>query len=450
MRLYLFTGCVDRLLFYLPEDNYCRKPELFLFQVVTVCRDEWHPHRYRKLNEMNKTRYFLLIWAVLAMGVACKNNNEAPPNMVRTYPVMAVSTQDVTGYTVYPARMQGRNNNDVRAKISGYIREVLVDEGQPVSRGQVLFRLETNMLSQSANAASSAVQAARASIEAARARVEAAQVEVNRLKPLVEKNIISPVQLETAHANLLQAQSQVKQAEASRMQAQSTYQSARENVNYSIIRSPINGVVGRLPLRVGSLVGPTDPVPLTTVSDVNEIWAYFSMNEREYLNFLNNAEGKTAAEKIRNMPEVTLQLANDSIYPHKGKIEAVTGQIDPSTGTILFRAAFPNAERLLANGNSGRILVPKLYSQAVVIPESATFEQQGIVYAFKVEKDTIQQVVVNVIDRINNRALLGGGLRVGDTIVAAGIGGLRSGVAIKPQQINADSLFNSIKPIFAK
>ena len=384
----------------------------------------------------------------LVMAIGCKNSDQGPRDMVQTYPVMAVPTQDVTGFTSYPASMQGRNNNDVRAKISGYIRQVLVDEGQRVSRGQVLFRLETNTLSQTANAAGSAVGAAEANIAAARAAVEAAQVEVNRLRPLVEKNIISNVQLETANANLLQAQSQLKQAQAARTQAQANYQSARANVDYSVIRSPINGVVGKLPLRVGALVGPTDQMPLTTVSDVSEIWAYFSMNEREYLNFLTNAEGATAAEKVKNMPEVSLRLANDSLYPHKGKIEAVTGQIDPGTGTIMFRAAFPNAERLLANGNSGKILIPKYYNNTLVIPEAATFEQQGIVYAFKVEKDTVEQVVIRLKDRVNNRALVQSGLSKGDTIVATGIGGLRTGITIKPQPINSDSLFQSIQPIF--
>ena len=398
---------------------------------------------------MTKQINFLWAGLIALTAAACGSADKGGPQQgAKPYPVVTVPQKTLTGYTSFPASIEGRNNNDVRAKISGYIKQVLVDEGQPVSRGQVLFRLETNILSQTANAAQSGVSAASASVNAARAAVNAAQVEVNKLVPLVEKNIISNVQLETAKANLLTAQSHLQQAQANRAQAGANYRSAAANVDYSVIRSPINGIVGKLPLRVGSLVGPTDPTPLTTVADVSEVYAYFSMNEKDYLNFLNQTPGVTVAEKLNNMPMVELELANGQPYYEKGRIKAVTGQIDPSTGTILFRASFPNQRKLLANGNSGTIKIPKMYDNVLVVPEAATFEQQGMVYVYKVSRDTVTSVAVGVLDRIDNMALLGGGLQKGDTIVASGIGGLRNGTAIKRRPVDFDSTVKAIKAIF--
>lgn len=397
---------------------------------------------------MFKHSAFLLAGIIAIVVASCGGDKKTKDQGAKLYPVVTVPVKNVTGYTSFPSSIEGRINNDVRAKISGYIRQVLVDEGQSVGQGQVLFRLETNILTQNASAAQSGVSAAAASVNAARAAVNAAQVEVNKLMPLVQKNIISDVQLQTARANLSTAQAQLKQAQANQSQASANYKSVAANIDYAVIRSPINGIVGKLPLRVGSLVGPTDPTPITTVSDVSEVYAYFSMNEKDYLNFLNQTQGATVADKLNNLPPVELELANGETYSEKGRIRAVTGQIDPATGTILFRASFPNPRRLLSNGNSGVIKIPKPYHDVLVVPEAATFEQQGIVYVFKVSKDTVAQVVVGVLDRIDNMALIGGGINKGDTIVSSGIGGLNTGTPIKPKMTDFDETVRAIKPIF--
>lgn len=373
---------------------------------------------------------------------------EMNPNAARPYPVIIVPQKSLTGYLSYPTSIQGRVNNEVRAKISGYIKEVLVDEGQMVRKGQILFRLETNTLSETAAAAKSGVGTADAGIRAAEASVNAAQVEVNRLIPLVDKNIVSKVQLETAEANLNSAQSVLAQAQATKKQAQANYLSAAANVDYSIIRSPIDGVVGKLPLRVGSLVGPSDATPITTVSETSEVYAYFSMNESEYLNFLDKTPGATLTEKLKNIPQVTLVLANNQEYSYKGHIKTVTGQIDPKTGTILFRATFPNPGRLLTNGNSGTIKIPKPYHNVLVAPEPATFEQQGVVHVFKVNRDTVNSVIIGVADRIDNMVIIKSGVQLGDTLIAAGTNSLRTGSKVIPQRADFDSLINAIKPVF--
>ncbi|WEK70737.1 MAG: efflux RND transporter periplasmic adaptor subunit [Candidatus Chryseobacterium colombiense] len=390
----------------------------------------------------------LVILSIAALSLtACKK--EAPKqDGAKPYPVVNVESKNIVGYQTFPATIQGKINNDVRAKIQGYITQVLVDEGQYVTKGQPLFRLETNILNENAAASKAGIGAAESNIAAAQASVNAAQVEVNKLKPLVQKNIISNVQLQTAQANLAQAQAQLQQANAAKRQAVANYKGVEANIEYSVIRAPISGVIGKLPLKVGSLVGPTDQTPLTTISDTSQLYAYFSMNEKEYFNFLEKSPGASLPEKIKNLPLVELQLANGSIYGEKGRIETMTGQIDATTGTIQFRVGFSNPQKLLSNGNSGTIRLPKTYENVLVVPESATYEQQGIVYVYKVEKDTAKNVVVNVIDRIDNLALIKSGVNKDETIIAAGIGGLKPGTAIIKKPVKMDSLVQSIKPKF--
>lgn len=404
----------------------------------------------------------ILFLAILGTLSSCKKE-EAPKNSgPKPYPVVQVEIKNLTGFQNFPATIQGKTNNDVRAKIQGYITQVLVSEGQYVTKGQPLFRLETNVLTENAAAAKSGISAAQANvaaaesnIQAANASVNAAQVEVNKLRPLVEKNIISNVQLQTAVANLAKANAMLQQARAGKQQAQSgtaqakaTYKGVEANIDYSVIRAPISGVVGALPLKTGSLVGPSDSMPLTTISDTSEIFAYFSMNEKQYFDFLENAKGATVAEKIKNLPMVGLELANGSDYGEKGRIETVTGQVDQQTGTIQFKVAFPNANKLLSNGNSGIIKLPQMYENALVIPEASTSEQQGLVYVYKVMGDSAVNSVIKLDARVNNYAIIKSGLKKGDKIIAAGFTGLKSGSKIKEQPVKMDDMIESIKPIF--
>ena len=365
--------------------------------------------------------------------VSC-GGNESQQEEAGVYPVVEVENRDILAYQTYPTSIQGINNNDIRAKIQGYISEVLVDDGQHVSKGQMMFRLETNVLSQNASAAQSGVAAAQA-------RVEAAQVEMNKLQPLVDQNIVSPVLLETARVNLLQAQSEFEQAKAN-------HRSVTANVDYSVIRAPMDGVVGKINLRTGALVGPTDPTPITTVSDVRELYAYYSMNESEYLDFLYETAGNSTQEKLDNVPLVELVMANGRIYEEKGKISTVTEQINPQTGSIQFRVSFPNKQGILTNGNSGTIRIPKTYKNVLVIPETGIFEQQGKVYTYTVQDDTVKLAEITELDRINNLVLVKSGLKQGDIVVARGVGSLRSNTVILPTKTVTDSIINNIQPIF--
>ena len=408
-----------------------------------------------------KNKIILLTFSALSV-LSCSKGDQKPPQGPKVVSTVAVEARNVIGYSTFPASIEGRVNNDVRAKMQGYITQVLVDEGQYVSKGQPLFRLETNSLNQSANAAKAGVGAARsnvsaseASVKAAQAAVNAAQVEVNKLRPLVEKNIISSVQLQTAQANLARAQAQVAQAQAGKQQAsagvaqaQANFQGVQANIDYSVIRAPISGVIGKINFRTGSLVGPGDPMPISTVSDTSELYAYFSMNEKEYLDFLKNSKGATVPEKIKNMPAIELVLANGDVYEEKGYVKAVTGQIDAATGSIQFRVSFPNPKKLLSNGNSGSVRIPIAYDNVLVVPESATIEQQGLVYIYKVKQDTAKSNVIKVIDRVNNMVVIKEGAEKGEIVVVEGVGTLKTGTPVKPQPKKFDDIINAIQPIF--
>jgi len=396
---------------------------------------------------MNTRIKFLAILAIVSF-FSCKNEKkqfETPPPSL---PTVEAALKDVVVFHSYPVRIEGTVNNDVRAKISGYITKVYVDEGQAVSAGQPLFKLETNIQSQNANAGQAAINAAQANIEAAQAAVNAAQVEVNKLIPLVEKNIISNIQLETARANLKKAEGQLEQARANKGQAKANYNATIANINFGVVRSPISGIVGAINMREGSLVSPNDQTPITTVSETKDVYAYFSMNESEYFDFLEKTEGKNIAAKLKNLPPVELILPNGQPYAHKGKIHTVTGQINPNTGTIQFRATFPNQEGLLSNGNSGVIKIPQHIKGATVVPESATFEQQGATYVYQVFGDSVTNTPVKILSRENNLALIASGIKVGDKVVAQGVSKLRPGSKIKAIPTQIDSIIQAIKPIF--
>ncbi|MFD2517268.1 efflux RND transporter periplasmic adaptor subunit [Salinimicrobium flavum] len=370
---------------------------------------------------MKKISFITIVLGILLL-VSCKNEEQqAQQQGAMPLPVVEVPVRTVTGFTSYPVSIEGTVNSAVRAKVPGYITDVLVDAGEKVSKGQVLFKLETEALSQDAGAA--------------RANVSAAQVEVDKLKPLVEKGIISNVQLETAKARL--------------EQAKANYNSVAASIGYAQIKSPVDGYVSSINYREGALVSPGDPNPLTRVSDIEEVYAFFSMNEREYLNFVQNTPGSNLVEKIENFPPVSLELVNGQIYDHEGKMETVTGQIDPSTGTVTFRAIFPNPNEILTSGNSGKILIPRTYENVPVVPESASYEQQGRVYVYRVQGDSMAvSTIIEVRDRVEGVIVVGAGVAEGDWIVAQGVGKLRNNTPITPQPIPFDSIAGSLKPIF--
>lgn len=361
--------------------------------------------------------------------VSCGGNenqeNRKPEGPTKVLTVK-VPTRDITTFNRFSTRIEGIINSEARPKIAGYITEVLIDEGQKVRKGQVLFKLETASLNEEA--------------AAAQANIHASQIQVDQLRPLVEKGIVSENQLTTAEARL--------------SQSKAAYQGIAANIGYATVKSPVDGYVGEIRIRKGNLVSPNDPTPLTTVTDINKVYAYFSMSERNYLDFLKSAEGETRDEKIKNMPEVSLIMANGDEYPRKGKIETINSQIDRGTGTISIRAVFDNPEQYLTNGSTGEIQVPSVYENAIIVPQNATFLKQDKIYVVKVEKSDEGTVAVahpfKVKDEVRNFYIVASGVKAGEEIVAVGVEKLRSGTLIEPDFKEFDSLIKPVTVVYEK
>lgn len=373
------------------------------------------------MKKINLYSITTLCFALVLSSCGKKQEQQMAQGAAPAFPVAIISHKTITGFQEYPTNIEGIINSDVRAKVSGYIQKVLVDEGQKVRKGQALFKLETQSLSQDAGAA--------------RARINVAKVEVEKLVPLVEKGIISPVQLETAKANLAQAQA--------------NFSSINANIDYATVKSPVDGYVAAINFREGSLVSSNDSRPLTTVSDIKQVYAFFSLNEADYLNFLENTAGKNIEEKIANFPAVSLVLANGNTYSEKGKIQTSSSQINQNTGTISFRAIFNNPNQLLTNGNSGKIQVPTIYENAVVIPQEATYEQQGNIMVYKLgENNVVASTIVKIKANVDNLYVVESGINEGDKIVTSGVSKLRSEMPITPQEVAYDSIIKPIEKLF--
>ena len=239
---------------------------------------------------------------------------------------------------------------------------------------------------------------------------------------MAEKGIVGNVQLETAEDSYQTAMAGLAQAEAALKNAQAT-------IGWTNVTSPVDGLVGEIPLRLGSLVNSSNV--LTTVANTGNVYAYFSLNEKELSVFLNDLEGNTQAEKIKNAPSVNLTLADGSIYEHQGKIETITGSINISTGSASFRAEFPNKEGKLRSGTSGKVSLPKHRENAIVVPQKATFAQQDKVLVYNVQGDSVVQKVISVLPTPDGKSyVVTDGLMTGDRIVTDGIATLNHGKKI--------------------
>lgn len=359
-----------------------------------------------------KNRSFLGAIAALLIVSACGKKEEQAPQMgPAPFPVQTVVKQDAIVYEEYTANLEGQQNVEIRPKVNGFIQKIYVDEGQEVRKGQLLFKLETQTLNQDA--------------AAAKANVTAAQVEVDRLKPLVDRKIISNVQLETAKAKLAQAKA--------------AYSSVAANVNYGTIVSPVDGVIGSLPYKEGALVSSTTEQPLTTVSDTRRVRAYFSMNEKQMLNFTRTFKGASLQDKLKNTPAVSLLLVDGSEYEEKGRLETVNGLVNPTTGTTQFRAEFPNPQSILRSGSSGVVRLPIENKSAILVPQNAVMDMQGKQMVYVVGKDnTVKSRILNITTTSGTDFIVAEGLEEGEVIVVEGASKLKDGMAILPQPVKEE------------
>ena len=354
--------------------------------------------------------------AVMACFMAAVSCGQAPTAMgPAEYAVMTIATTDREIPINYSAPIRGRQDIAIYPQVSGTIFELCVNEGQTVSKGQPLFIIDQVPYK-------AALQTAEANVAAAKAGVATAQLTYDSKKELYAKNVVSQYDLLTAENTLLTAKAQLAQAEAQRV-------NAANNLSYTVVKAPANGVVGTLPYRVGALVSASIPQPLTTVSDNSDVYVYFSMTENQLLN-LTRQYG-SIANTLKNMPDVQLVLNDGSVYDRTGRIESISGVIDTSTGSVQLRAVFPNADGLLHSGGAGSVIVPNIHKDCVVVPQVATFELQNKVYVYKVEDGKAASSMIDV-EKINNgrEYIVKSGLTPGDVIVAEGVGLLREGTPI--------------------
>ena len=345
---------------------------------------------------------------------SCKQTPDVQMNP--NYAIMKVTPTDKDLSTAYSATIRGRQDIDIYPQVSGMIEKLCVSEGQKVRRGQVLFIIDQVPYK-------AALKTAIANVEAAKAGLATAELTYNSAKELYAQKVVSEFNLKTSQNTYLTAKAQLSQAEAQEI-------SARNNLSYTEVKSPSDGVIGMLPYRVGALVGPSIPQPLTTVSDNSEMYVYFSMTENQLLSMTR--QYGTMDEVLANMPEVELQLNDKSIYDIKGKIESISGVIDRQTGTVGVRAVFPNESRLLHSGASGNVIIPNTYKNSLVIPQGATVRLQDQTIVYKVVDGKAVSTLITIAEVNNGREyIVLDGLKAGDEIVSEGAGLLREGTQVK-------------------
>ena len=345
---------------------------------------------------------------------SCKQATDA--GVKTSYAIMEVKAADKELSTSYSATIRGRQDIDIYPQVSGTIEKLCVTEGQTVRRGQLLFVIDQIPYR-------AALKTAVANVEAARAAMATAELTYNSNKELYAQKVVSEFSLKTAENTYLTVKAQLTQAEAQEV-------NARNNLSYTEVKSPSDGVVGALPYRVGALVGANLPYPLTTVSDNSDMYVYFSMTENQLL-ALTRQYG-SMDEALKNMPEVELILNDNSVYNKKGVIESISGVIDRQTGTVMARVVFPNESRLLHSGASGTVVVPSIYKDCIAIPQGATVQMQDKVVVYKVVDGKAVSTLITVAGISDGREyVVLSGLQSGDEIISEGAGLMREGTQVK-------------------
>ncbi|MBS7229588.1 efflux RND transporter periplasmic adaptor subunit [Flavobacterium psychroterrae] len=386
---------------------------------------------------MNK-QSFLSILAASIIIASCGNKNDKSAQaggapQVKEYKTLTLETKSATLNNDFPASIQGQQNIEIRPRVEGYIDKIFVDEGAVVKAGQPLFKISAPEYEQQ-------VRTASASIKSAQADLSAAKLAVNKVKPLVEKGIISKYDLESAQYTYESALAAVAQANAALV-------NAKTNLGYTTVTSPVNGVVGSIPFRLGSLVSSNTADPLTTVSSIGNVYAYFAMNEKALLTFSQSGSGTSLAQKIKQIPAVSLLLSDGSTYDEKGHIETVNGLINTETGTVNIRARFANPKGIIRSGSSTTVRIPNYVKDVILVPQSATFELQDKIFAVTVGKDgkTKNVNITKLENTAGNYYVVTSGLKAGDQIVLEGVAALKEGTEIKAQNQNQETVYADLK-----
>lgn len=311
----------------------------------------------------------------------------------------------------YPGSIEGSVNVDIKAQVSGYLEAIYVKEGEYVQQGQSLFKIKGDVFAEQVNNSQAAYKAALANLSNAR-------LEIEKIKPLVAGKVVSEIQLQTAQANYEAAVAQVAQAKAA-------LGSSKLNADFSLIKAPVSGYISRIPNRIGNLVTPNDAAPLTTLSEINNVFVYFSMSEADYLAVLREGMSKTP---------VSLILADGSTYEHKGKLETASGNIDRTTGSIALKAIFPNPEKYLRAGGSARVVLNNSLSAVLTVPMASVKDIQDKFFVFTLTaNDKVAMTPIEIAGSAGNNYFVSKGIKQGDKIALNNIDLLNHEMVVVPK-----------------
>lgn len=358
----------------------------------------------------------IVLCLVLGLVVLASCKEKKAEQTAQVYKTMKVERSSQTVRTQYSATMKGKEIVEIRPQVSGLITKILTAEGQKVHKGQALFIIDQVPYQ-------AALNTAEASLKSAKAAEATAQLNYDSKKQLFDQQVISDFELQTAQQALLSAQAQVSQAQAG-------VTNARNSLSYTVVKSPLSGVAGMIPYHIGALVGSNIAEPLISVCDDSEMWVYFSLSEREVTDL--SMKYGSLERFMSEMPDVSLLLSNGQEYSQKGRVDAVSGIVDASTGAVSLRAVFPNPQHLLRNGGTGTVVVSTVREGVIVIPQTATFELQNKVFVYSVVDGKTRQTEIEVAPLDDGKTyIVESGLKEGDTIIAEGAGLLKEGMEIK-------------------
>lgn len=375
----------------------------------------------------------LLCFFLLDEGCSFVGKNNHPNENEIALPVYRVDTGTVVITENFLGTVEGKINVEIRPQVEGELERAFVDEGDFVQKGQKLFQINPQTYQQDLNQAT-----ANENVE--KAKLANAKLEVERLKPLVAHEVISPIRLEKARSDYAVAKANLKQASAE-------VANSRIKLGYTTIKAPVSGYIGRIPKRIGNLVNSGDKEPITVLSDVHEVYVYFSISESNFYKLLQTQsekehDGMPSSGGIDTNRSVSLVLSDGSVYPQKGVIDASSGQVNKNTGSILLRATFPNEHNILRSGNTGTVVLKQQRTGKIVIPQKATFELQAKTFVKKLDPQNrvLRQLIKVETAAPNNQYVVSEGLKIGDRILVEGLDKVTDSTRIKPLPYQADTL----------
>jgi len=371
-------------------------------------------------------RFFIqksaLLFFTLIVLAGCRKNNQdqSYQQQVPELPVEIVKQGDASVSREYAASVEGVSNVEIRPQVTGYLSKIFVDEGDYVSAGQALFKIEDQIFREQ-------LKSAQAALITAQANLSTSKIDVDRKKELFRNKMVSDIQVKEAEANYNAARGAVSQS-------MSSIESAKINLNFSTVKAPVSGFIGRFNYRLGSLMTPTNQDPITLLSDIHQVYSYFSMSENDFNTFQKQTVGSNINEIIKNTPAVSLLLSGGEKYAETGRIDAVEGQFNKTTGSITLRAKFNNPNNVLRSGNTGKIVMEQFYSNVILLPIASTRTIQDKTFVFTIKDGKAVQLPIEVSGKTGDNFIVSKGLKAGDQYIVTGFDRLQPGNPVVAQK----------------